>query len=383
MRRQILCLIVVVTCVCTGSPAQDQGMMAFDANINGQPVRLAFDTGAELTVLFERTAKRLGLEVAPPSADAQPAPGKVKVGFTQECQFQFAGHTWPMRFAVADLPGFLKPGVDGLIGWGSIKDNVIEIRHNPNKLVIRSELGIDPANWSCFPLRSESNLLIVQIPKSDGSPAEVLIDTGAASGVDLTQDRWKDAVHPQWPSTLSAVYIMGRGLLVLQESWAKELIFEGLRFTEIPVSQGITPKASVVAGKLDAVFGLYAISCFSWVIDGTTNKIYLKPNNVTRVPRKYHYNRLGAVFVPRDVQRTNALLAHVVESSPAYKAGIRPGDELLRINDIDATKWRTDRSVMPLSRFWDQPAGAKLNLEIQREGQTRQLTVTLEEIFGR
>lgn len=383
MRRLILWLIVVATGLSNCSLAQERGLMAFDAKINGQSVRLAFDTGAELTVLFESTAKRLGLEVQPPSTDVQPAPGKIKVGFTEECRFHFAGHTWPMRFAVADLPGFLKPGTDGLIGWGSIKDNVIEIRHNPNKLRIRGELGIDPTQWSCFPLRPDSNRVIMQIPRSDGGHAQVLIDTGAASGVGLTQSRWRHSAHSQWPSTLSAVYIMGRGLLVLEESWAKELVFEGLTFTEVPVSQGIAPETGMVEGRLDAVFGLYAISCFSWVIDGPANKVYIKPNDVMRTPQKYRYNRLGAVFVPRDLRTTNALLAHVVESSPAYKAGIRPGDELLRINGVDATRWRTNPSVMPLSRFWDQPASTELNLVIQREGQKRQITVTLEEIFER
>jgi len=77
----------------------------------------------------------------------------------------------------------------------------------------------------------------------------------------------------------------------------------------------------------------------------------------------------------------SSLVGHVVKSGPAYAAGIRDGDILLRINNVDATKWRTDPGVMPLSRFWDQPAGAELNLELMRGGKKIGVSVTLQEIF--
>ncbi len=59
-------------------------------------------------------------------------------------------------------------------------------------------------------------------------------------------------------------------------------------------------------------------------------------------------------------------MADVADESPAYEAGIRNDDVLLKIGELDATKWRTDPKVLPLSRFWNSPAGTKLELTLKR-----------------
>jgi C-terminal processing protease CtpA/Prc len=75
------------------------------------------------------------------------------------------------------------------------------------------------------------------------------------------------------------------------------------------------------------------------------------------------------------------LVAHVIQGSPAYEAGVRDGDVLLRIGDLDVTKWRTDPRVLPLSRFWSGPAGTILHLGLKRNGQGLDVEVALQNIF--
>ena len=47
---------------------------------------------------------------------------------------------------------------------------------------------------------------------------------------------------------------------------------------------------------------------------------------------------------------------------------------------MDVTKWRVDPHVLPLSQFWDQVAGTKLKLTLNRGEKQFETTVTLEEL---
>jgi C-terminal processing protease CtpA/Prc len=58
---------------------------------------------------------------------------------------------------------------------------------------------------------------------------------------------------------------------------------------------------------------------------------------------------MGAVFTPPGLQGDD-LVARVVDGSPAHEAGIRNADVLLRVGELDATKWRTDPAVNPFTR---------------------------------
>jgi hypothetical protein len=54
---------------------------------------------------------------------------------------------------------------------------------------------------------------------------------------------------------------------------------------------------------------------------------------------------------------------------------------LLAIGDLDVTKWQTNPTVLPLSRFWAQPAGTELRLRLSRDGKPYRVRVTLRELF--
>ena len=171
------------------------------------------------------------------------------------------------------------------------------------------------------------------------------------------------------------------GLTIDKEKWIHEINFGEVPFHGIPAKMGMEAYSWLMKEGIDGIVGMWGLSCYTWIVDGPSGKIYFKQNDLLRVPGQYKYNRLGAVFVPEDIQTTNSLIAHVIEGGPAYTAGIRDGDVLLNIGALDATKWRTNPDVMPLSRFWEKPAGTKIDLVLMRSGEKIEITVTLEEIF--
>lgn len=163
---------------------------------------------------------------------------------------------------------------------------------------------------------------------------------------------------------------MDESMLVKQEMWASEISIGSLILKDVPVREEDTKESLAWKSDRAATLGLFALLRLDLVVDGVNRVVYARPRE--EPAPAYPHNRLGAVFVPRDME-SDPLLAHVAPGSPAYLAGIRDNDVLLKIDDLDVTRWRTDPQVMPLSRFWERSAGTALKLALKRgNGNTRQ-----------
>jgi len=352
-----------------------------EATINGKLARLVFDTGASDLVLFRRGAERLGLKVTEPPPGVQVAPGEVAVGRTEECDFVLGATSARTSFRVFDPPSFLKMGVDGAVGWEPLRYNTIRIEAALKQAGWLTKVPPETANWLKFRIRRQARVLSLEIPGQPDSPGLLTLDTGSSCGAALSPERWSAwrAAHTNQPSTLLAGYMPGAGTIVTEESWAKELTFGPLALTEVPVMLANVAEQAMGGPDFAASLGLAALRRLDLVIDGELGIAYLRPANNPLAP--YAHNRLGAVFAPRDMEGAD-LIAHVIAGSPADEAGVRDGDVLLKVGDLDATKWRTDPTVLPLSRFWEHPAGTKIELTLKRGTQTIVLKPVLRQILG-
>jgi len=375
-------LLVIVTCLGLHTPSK--GRIRMEVKINGQSAVLALDTGAERTCLLNTGAKRLGLRFEPPPSNARAAPGRVLPGLTDECDIEMGPTTERSRLPVVAIPGYIKADTDGFLGWDVLRQIVVVIDGPSQKASIRDQLPPAVSQWPSWKIASNASFLIVEVKIAalqDG-PGTMMIDTGAADGVKLGSHLWQQwgAAHPDQAATLSAGFYPGAGLIVTEERWAHTLVLGRLTLHDVPIGDyGALVQRAPIAVRT-ATLGLEALRRITLWIDGQNNKVYLKSHAPPRAPNSYAYNRLGAVFVP-NLEKGNELLAHVVSGSPAHRAGIRADDVLLRIDDLDATKWRTDPRVLPLSRFWSQPAGTTLHLGLQRGDRLLNIAVTLEDIF--
>ncbi|UCG56397.1 MAG: aspartyl protease family protein [Phycisphaerales bacterium] len=382
MGGRILLSVLIGACFLTGVATAAEERMSFDAKINGHPVRLALDTGAELPILFRRAAVQLGLKLKEPPKDIKPEPGKVMFALAERCSLEIGETTSTLRFAVVDLPSYIRPKIHGVLGWGGISHCVVEIRVGSREIEIRSELATDVSQWLCWTVRPDSNCLIAEISENAGKREAVLIDSGAPGGVHLNSRRWGQWVreHPGRPSTVSALFSPAAGVYVTEEKWANEVRMGGLVLREVPINDKNVDAQAFVGEDYGATLGMYALRQLILLVDAKNGKMYLKTDTSAVTPADYNYNRLGAAFAPKDATSAD-LVAHVVEAGPAYEAGIRNSDILLSIDGLDATKWQTDPRVLPLSRFWSRPAGTKLTLGIMRGAERVDVAVTLQEIF--
>ena len=377
MRRSYL---VIWLCLWAGWGQADQRIWV-DARVNGQPARFIFDTGADRVILFRNGAERLKLKLIQTPSDSSAPSGTVSIGETEPCDVRVFGTAVRMPLGVVEMPDFLDLHADGVLGWGAVQDNVLEIDAAASRIIFAPTVPREAMGWTKLRLQSGSGFLSLEIPHPGHATGLILVDTGFSGGVALPPAAWGGwkSVHAHAPTTLDSYFMPGAGLVVKEETWAKGIGFDTLLLTQVPLTEANQAQVALGSSGYEATFGLAALKRLDFIVDGASGVAYVRPKRTAALP--YEHNRLGAVFVPANEQ-SDTLVARLVKNSPAQEAGIRDGDILLRIGELDATKWRSDPAISPLGQFWRQPPGTRLDLTLKRQSETFKTTVMLRQILG-
>ncbi len=371
---------LVALCLWSISSLADERLWV-DAKINGQPARLCFDTGTSDLILLRSAAQRLGVKFTEPPTNTVVAPGAIPSGISEPCDLTIRKTSLRTQFRVADLPDYVRTDIDGLIGWKAIKDNILKIDAERGTVTALEEVPKAAQGWTRLPVDQRSDYLQLEVPLDNAEHGSIFVDTGWTQGVGLPEIRWESwkMAHPSQPLTVKAYYMPGAGVQVKEEAWAKEIAVGPFTITNVPITQVPAVHLRLAVPPYQASLGLAGLKRIDFIVDGINGVAYVRPKKSS--PPAYPHSRIGAVFVPRDAE-SNDLVARIVPGSPAEEVGIRNGDILLRIGNLDVTQWRTDPKVLPLTRFWEQPPGSKLDLTLKRGPQEFKVKVTLRQILS-
>lgn len=350
------------------------------AAINDKFARLIFDSGADCPILFAPSTRRLGVKFSDAETNAPVPVGEVATGWTEECSVRLWGTCLRGHFAVLDLSNDLLPEFDGCIGWSVIGSNIIRIDAVHQKIGFLSKLPKETATWTKLPVRTTSHVLCLELYKGSKTNEILEIDTGDTVGVALNPDKWREwkTLRPKQGMTLKAAFSPGSGKMVKQEAWAESLRVGPLVLNGVPITEASPTQITSGSPQFGASLGMAALKRLDLIVDGRNGVAYVRTKTSPAPP--YEHNRLGAVFMPADSQ-SNDLVARVLDGSPAYEAGLRNGDMLLRIGRLDVSHWRTDPKIHPYREFYRRP-GTRLDLILERNGETFKTTVVLRDIIA-
>lgn len=369
---------VILLCSFVVAPfAQVAERIKVDAKINGKPTRLIFDTGASHFILFRPTADRLGLKITNAPLLSRASGGTVPAGITEQCRLELWNKVIDTQFRVVEMSQGIRADMEGVLGWLPLQSNVFVFDGARENVRITKDVPPEALTWTKLSLSTNSLGLEIDLPEPDVG-RRIIVDTGMQGGILLNSarwDRWYTSRSNQ-PTTMNALFNFHDGVVVKPEGWADEVLLGPIRVNDVPVSEA-SPLFNAISG-FEAVVGIYALRRLDLVVDGPNKVAYIRTAE-TR-PLVYPHNRLGAVFVPQD-RESDPLFAHVSKGSPAHLAGIRDGDLILKIGNLDVSEWRRNPAVMPLSRFWNSPAGTRLNLTLKRREEEFQLEVVLRDII--
>lgn len=372
LRPVILIIAVSVWCFTTSSCYADERIW-LDAQINGKSARLVFDSGSDYSVLWPEGAKRLGLKYTEPKPNGS---GNVPIGQAEKCKLSLNGIECDAQFPVINPPDKTEPDFDGIIAWGALKDGVAQIDASSHKIIFLEKVPKQTKGWTQLGIVTNSNILIFEIPHGSNIAGIVRVDTGDYTGVALPTQQWQawKAAHPHQPMTLNAFSTVSEGVVAMEEVLAYQVTFGPLKLTNMPVREATKSEVTIGGERCDGSLGLFALKHLDIIVDGEHGIAYLRPNH--KASPSYGYNRLGAAFIPT-ISQSNDLVAKVVDGSPAQEAGIRNGDILLKVDDLNVSM----SNLEGIRKFW-LPAGTKINLTLQRDGKMFSTTATLREILS-
>lgn len=154
------------------------------------------------------------------------------------------------------------------------------------------------------------------------------------------------------------------------------------RFASLALG-GVTLREPVMAlssgtqgiGAFEGISGIIGndiLEKFTVTFDYTHQRVFLERNE--RFGEPAFRDRSGLTFA-RD-EETGVRVHLVMPGTPADRAGIRAGDEILRIDGREIGNFETLEEITAL---FEGPAGTERRLEVRRDGRTLHITVVLEE----
>ncbi len=167
------------------------GALTVEAQVNGRPVHLVVDTGSELTLLFQRDAKALGLTVKSlEGVDFYGATGKESSGMANVKEFKLA-NLMQKNIEVAVVGGFHSSDAQGLLGAYFLLQDDVEFDLAAKKIRFfkpencnGSEVIYWGGTYSVTPMLGPSNSRKIMVGvKVNGQRLTAQMDTGASTSI--------------------------------------------------------------------------------------------------------------------------------------------------------------------------------------------------------
>lgn len=346
------------------------GWIIVEASINGRgPYRLLLDTGAPFGHVSVAAATEIGLRPTNQSevTDITDETRRMPVAYSRSVEIG------PLRvthlpFVISDsMPeGFLNElGVVGFLGYDAFELHTLDLDYPARALRVHTR-RLDPDEPDAIPMRLEGHKPHVELRLgAPDAPARwFTIDSGGKLVLHL------DAAADGWTrQDLATLIEPTAGLHGVNADLLTAPLVAPLRIGEHEVYHAV--------GEIKApgcIIGHPLLSRFRVRLDARSGLASFTP-----------VERDGPVLAPRPatvgIMRTVRLedgvwILRVRANSPAARAGVRPGDQLLTIDDASATDRRASHG---LGWRFDPPAPVRLTL--LRQGEPADLTLVPEPLF--
>jgi hypothetical protein len=355
------------------------------ASVNGgPPADFIFDTGASLTVIDSGYAAKIGLATqgrqqgqgAGASGGASFAQLQtLKIASDEGDGVEFAGQKVAVLSINPSLGPFFWRDCAGVIGFDVINRFVSEVDFDKHVLTLREPRTFQySGTGTAIPMTLDGHAPIVQM-KIDGKyEGGFRVDLGSSSTVDLhtpfVKKHGLEAVGPKGIEVTGGGF---GGTFTSRLTRLEKIELGPYSWTKPLVSMSRATVGAFSSEDYAGNIGNKILERFKTTFDYERRILYLEPGKLYGSIDTFSRSgvQLGRVG---DVVRAMQVLA----GSPAAKAGIREGDELVSLDGTALVTMTPDTvgEVLESGRV-----GSKHTLEIRRDGKVRKVTLTLKDII--
>lgn len=276
---------------------------------------------------------------------------------------------------------FAGTDIHGILGADFFWPYVVKIDYRRQVITLMNPGGFEPKRkYTRHPIQVFRNkpyiTADVKLAEDSLVRTKLLLDTGASLGLLLYTDS-----HPAIKVPDHALESnIGWGLGGYLKGFLGRVDRFKIKDYELP---GVITNYQNIPDSLDSDFinsrngivGNVLLSRFTVVIDYHQENLYLKPTRKWK--KKFKYDRSGLMIVAGGPAMDQYTVFHIIEGSPADRAGVQVGDRILKINGIRTRAL----SIDGIYRRLRKRVGKRIKLKLLREERELKVVFHLEKLI--
>lgn len=323
---------------------QVNGLIIIPVSVNGsEPVNFILDTGSQYTIVTDKEFSKGFLHDktgAVKIRGAGPDSGHIDADISKNNVIRIEiAEAKDKSIVILDdeelaLSQRFGVPINGIIGYELFKDFVIKIDPIAKKITFFEQdyfyKNEKLRRYREFPLEFEGNKPYININReSSDKILRLLVDSGNSDAL------WIYENEELKVSDKNIEDYLGFGISGDIEGVKSRI--GNFKLGDFEFKQPIIsfPDSSVLkhldTNKKNGSIGAEILNRFTCVFDYKQAKLYLKKNKNFR--KDFNYNLAGIELFQPNIYLSEVMVAYVRKNSPAYKAGIKRGDEIIYINE--------------------------------------------------
>ncbi len=280
--------------------------------------------------------------------------------------------------------------VNGLIGFEIFNSFVVEILYSKRRINLYDPVWYNKKNrrplfgrrrQEKFPITIEDRkpYMHTEVTGTDGKPvkAKMLIDSGASHAISLYANTDE---HIQVPKNAFRSFL---GIGLSGDIYGHIGRIENVKLGSFVLNEPVVsyPDAAAILGVLESSkrngsIGSDLLKRFNVVFNYYNKEVVLRPNQEYR--KSFKYNMSGIEITTPFPGLPIYQIAKVRDNSPAIKAGIMQGDQIIRINGVSVAHF----SMNDIIELFQSKPGRKIKLSVQRNNKHYNAEIVLRDMMG-
>ena len=334
------------------------------------------DTGSGGISLDSATVDYFKITPTPSDLTILGIAGSKKVSFIYNQKLRFPGLTVDsLNFHVNDyeiLTSVYGEKVDGIIGYSVLSRYIFQINYDSLRINIFSNgrIKYPRGGWLYEPILRTLPVQSARIKDAKTTQSRFLFDIGAGLCMMLNKEFVEDSNFLDKKRTLYAKEAEGvGGKIDMHMTVIKEVRLGPYRFRNIPVFVFNDTFNLTSYPYLNGIIGNDILRRFNTFLNYAKREFYFSPNSHYLDQFDYSYSGIELYMVDGQI-----VLGDVAVGSPAEKAGLKEGDEVIGINTLIGRNMQLYKAAL-------QATGQKIKIVVRRNNELMEFSFKIKSIL--